>query len=108
MARKVKPEDFLKQIAEVAAGLRRDIEAQVDGFDPDPKASAERRRRGKTDFEYFCRTYFPHHARGDASAFHAFLFDRLLEIALDPEGGAREQIGRDPACTPETNEHLEY
>lgn len=93
MARKVKSDDFLKHIAEVAAALRRDIEAAVDGFDPDPKASAERRARGNAELEYFCRTYFPHHTRGDASAFHAFLFKRLPEIALDPEGGARELIG---------------
>ncbi len=89
---KVKAQDFLKQIAEVAAELRRGIQAQVDGFDPDPKAAAERRRRGKADFGFFCRTYFPHHARGEASAFHAFLFRRLPEIALDPAGGARELI----------------
>src|SRR3546814_11145268 len=87
MARKVKPEDFLKQIAEVAAGLRRDIEAQVDGFDPDPKASAERRRRGKPAFEYFCRTAFPLPAPGEASAVHTFLFAPPPHIALDPPHG---------------------
>ncbi|MEW5727733.1 MAG: phage terminase large subunit [Pseudomonadota bacterium] len=86
MARKVKPEDFLKEISALAADMRKRIEAEVDGFDPDPRASRQRRRGAENDFRYFCATYFPHHVKGEPSAFHAFLFERLPEIAAAPEG----------------------
>ncbi len=87
MAKKdVKPADFLKRIAEVAAEMRRSIEAQVDGFDPDPAASAARRQRAMGDYRFFAETYFPHHCKGQASSFHAWLFQTLPWIVSQPEG----------------------
>lgn len=87
MAKKdIKAADFLKHMAEVAAQLRRTIEAQVDGFDPDPAASANRRRRAQDDYQYFAETYFPHHCKGQSSSFHAWLFETLPWIVTQPDG----------------------
>lgn len=87
-ADKIKPEDFLKQIAAIAGDMRKRIEAEVDGFDPDPLAAAERRRRtmAADGFKSFCETYFPHHVQGSHSAFHKFLHVRLPEIVAAPDG----------------------
>ncbi len=87
MAKKdVKAADFLKLMAEVGAELRRAIEAQVDGFDPDPAASAARRRRAQDDYQFFAETYFPHHCKGQASTFHGWLFETLPWIVAQPDG----------------------
>lgn len=90
----VKQKDFLASIAEVAASLRQAIEAKVDDFDPDPAASAERRRRAQAadGFPFFAETYFPHHVRGQPSRFHDFLHTRLPAIVAEPDG-LREVIG---------------
>jgi len=88
---KVSQDDFLKQLAEIAADMRRQIESQCDGFDPDPAAAAARRRAAEAEFGFFCRTYFPHHVRGAASRFHEFLFERLPAIVMEP-AGLRELI----------------
>ncbi|MGA1856935.1 phage terminase large subunit [Azospirillum sp. 11R-A] len=82
----VKAADFLKRMAEVGAELRRTIEAQVDGFDQDPAASAARRKRAEGDYRFFAETYFPHHCRGVASSFHEWLFETLPWIVTRPEG----------------------
>ena len=71
-----------------AASLRRRIEAEVDGFDPDPAASARRRQRAQDDFEYFCRTYFPHYVRLANSVLHDYLYRRLPEIAASDKAEA--------------------
>ena len=64
-----------------AAQLRQRIEAQVSGFDPDPRARAERRRRADQDFEFFIGAYFPHYIRSPhKSELHRYLFKRLPEI----------------------------
>jgi len=86
MARERDPKDFLRQIADIAAAMRSRIEAEVDGFDADPRAARERQRLALADFAYFCRTYFPHHVKGEPSSFHTFLFERLPSIAAAPEG----------------------
>lgn len=64
-----------------AASLRKRIEAEVDGFDPDPLAAQARRLQGTNSFEYFARTYFPHYVKKANSLLHDYLYARLPEIA---------------------------
>ncbi len=64
-----------------AAALRTRIEAEVDGFDPDPLAAQERRRLASADFQTFARTYFPHYVTKANSRLHDYLYSRLPEIA---------------------------
>jgi len=72
---------FLAEMAELAASLRARIEAEVSGFDPDPAACAERRRRAFDDYDFFVSTYFPHYVRSPhKSALHRYLFSRLPQI----------------------------
>lgn len=63
-----------------AAALRARIEAEVTGFDADPRAAAERRSRAQDDLEYFARTYFPHYVTRPNSRLHDYLYRRLPEI----------------------------
>ncbi|NPY89721.1 hypothetical protein DZ962_031875, partial [Pseudomonas aeruginosa] len=49
----MKAKSFLSELTELAVQFRRQIEAEVAGFDPDPKASAARRERASADYEYF-------------------------------------------------------
>ena len=56
--------EFLKQLADYAAGQRRLIETEVAGFSVDPEASRQRKARvDGGDFEYFCQEYFPHYIK---------------------------------------------
>lgn len=71
---------FLDDVAKYAAEFRQIIEAEVDGFDPDPAASAARRRTAYADFEFFARTYFPHYVKKANSVLHDYLYQRLPEI----------------------------
>jgi predicted phage terminase large subunit-like protein len=83
--------DFFESLRQLERDIRAKLEAEVDGFPDDPAASAARRQKAADDFRYFCRTYFPHYVKGEESAFHAFLFDRLPAIPA-AGGGARELI----------------
>jgi predicted phage terminase large subunit-like protein len=80
MAR-ISSREFARQLAELAAGFRQQIEAQVSGFDPDKAASRARRKRADAEFEYFARTYFPHYVTKPNSRLHDYLYTRLPEIA---------------------------
>jgi len=90
MARITKRE-FLKQIADLAAQFRTQIEAEVDGFAHDPSAKTQRRERAIKDYEYFARTYFPHYVKFDNAALHDYLYQRFPEI-VDNGIGDHEAI----------------
>jgi len=77
---------FLADIAQLANEFRRQIEAAVDGFDPDPAASRTRRKRAFGDYEYFARTYFPHYVKNGNALLHDYLYKRLPELVDTPEG----------------------
>lgn len=83
--------DFYKEIAELQAELRRDIEAHATGLDPSPAARAARRKRvlADGDYRFFAYTYFPHHIRGEPSLFQAHFCDRFPQL-LRQSGGTRE------------------
>lgn len=88
MAKKAE-KDFLAGLAELAEGLRRQIDANLDGWDLKPEAIAERRRRvcdEVTGFEYFDRTYFPHYGTAEPSELHRYLHRRLPQIVNSPQG----------------------
>lgn len=82
---------FREEIAELARGLRAEIEAKQVGLDPSPAARLARRKRVLVDgdFEFFCYTYMSHHIRPPASQFHEHFFVRFPQI-LDKPGGAKE------------------
>lgn len=79
---------FLTDLARLAASLRERIEAEVAGFESDPAASRARRERAATDYEFFCRTYFPHYVAKANSRLHDYLYARLPEIVARPESAA--------------------
>jgi predicted phage terminase large subunit-like protein len=81
VAKATSTRNFLDDIARYAGEFRQIIEAEVDGFDPDPAASSERRRTATADFEFFARTYFPHYVKKANSRLHDYLYRRLPEIA---------------------------
>lgn len=78
--KKLDRKTFLLEITTLAVGLRRVIESEIDGFDPDPTKSRERRARAQVDFEFFARTYFPHYVKIANSVLHDYLYQRLPEI----------------------------
>lgn len=88
MARKknvsLNKKEFEAQLNELAASLRRSIEAEQVGFDPSQEAVNHRReavRDPVNGFRYFVQNYFPHYIRHkDESELHKFLFQRLPEI----------------------------
>lgn len=91
-AAKEKKDDFLKNIAALAADLRQHIESAVDGFSDSPTERQERIDTARTDFGYFCRTYFPHYVSGSASQFHAWLFEKLPRLVKRPAGIPGERL----------------
>lgn len=88
---KFNKKDFLNEIAALAGQFRLQIEAECDGFDPDPKASLKRAAQAKNDYEYFARTYFPHYIKSKNAVLHDYLYKRLPEI-VDAEDGQHEAI----------------
>lgn len=78
--------EFLKQIEDLAAQFRTQIEAEVDGFAPDAAARNERRKRVANDYEFFARTYFPHYVKHANAALHDYLYQRFPEIVDNGTG----------------------
>ena len=85
--KKLSTKHFQYAIADIAAALQQQIEADCEGFPSDPKASASRRKRALADFTFFRRTYFPHYCTipGD-SALHTWLDATLPRMAEAREG----------------------
>ena len=88
MANRVKysKREFLDGLKDLAADLRQQIEAKVDGFDPDPAAQAERKAKADHDLGFFARTYFPHYIQAEPSLLHDYLFNRLPGLARAKAG----------------------
>lgn len=85
---------FLDGLAQLAESLRRQIDADLDGWDISPEAIAERRRRvfdEVTGFEYFDSTYFPHYGKAAPSELHKYLYQRLPQI-IHSAAGQRDAI----------------
>ncbi len=81
--------DFLDGLAALAESLRRQIDADSEGWDVAPEAIAERRRMVCDDFggyAFFDRTYFPHYGRAEPSLLHEYLHQRLPQIVNAPTG----------------------
>lgn len=78
--------EFLRQIADLAAQFRVQIEAEVEGFAHDTAARNARRARAADDYEYFARTYFPHYVRHDNAALHDYLYRQFPEIVGNDTG----------------------
>jgi predicted phage terminase large subunit-like protein len=75
--------EFLAGLTALADDLRRQIDADMDGWDVSPEAIAERRRKvcdPVHGFEYWDRNYFPHYGKAEPSALHVYLYKRLPEI----------------------------
>lgn len=80
---------FLDGLAELAESLRKQIDADLDGWDITPEAVAERRRKVHdpvTGFEYFDRTYFPHYGKAEPSEMHKYLYRRIPQIVNSKQG----------------------
>jgi predicted phage terminase large subunit-like protein len=81
--------EFLDGLASLAESLRRQIDADLDGWDLAPEAIAERRRKvfdEVTGFEYFDSTYFPHYGKAAPSELHKYLYQRLPQVVLSTAG----------------------
>ena len=86
--------DFFAGLTALADDLRRQIDANLDGWDVDPSAIAERRRKvcdPVSGFEFWDRHYFPHYGRAEPSELHKYLYKRLPEI-INTVTGQRDAI----------------
>jgi hypothetical protein len=78
---------FLKQLENLANGLRQEIEAKQQGLDPSPAAILQRRKRVLSgDFKFFAYNYFPHHIWGEPSVFQAEFCELFPRLLLNKEG----------------------
>lgn len=86
MAKKLSNKEFLGSLEALTSALRQQIEAECDGFAPDPAASTERRRQAVADFAFFRATYFPHYVRAPgASVLHTWLDTELPAVLACPD-----------------------
>lgn len=82
--------EFELELAKLGDEIRSQIELECEAFATDPAASFERRERAWWDYEYFCRTYFPHYVpTAHFSQFHQFIFKRFPQV-IDGEADGRE------------------
>lgn len=86
MSGKLKRKEFLLELARMADGLRRTIEAECEGFSPDAAAARKRRDRAWNDFRFFRSTYFPHYCRYADSVLHTWLDETLPALVTNPAG----------------------
>lgn len=84
--RLLKDKDFLSELRAYADEQRRLVEAECDGFATDHAARDMRCTRARNDFEFFCRTYFPHYVKSEASVFHRWLYDTVPKLIDKPTG----------------------
>ena len=82
----LKDKDFLAELRAYADEQRRLMEAECDGFATDPVARDQRRARAHLDFEFFCRSYFPHYVKSEPSVFHRWLYDTVPRLIDKPTG----------------------
>ena len=76
-------------MAQLADDLRRQIDANLDGWDVSAAAIAERRRRvcdPLRGFAFWDQRYFPHYGKAAPSALHEYLYERLPVIVNTPAG----------------------
>lgn len=81
--------EFLASIASLAESLRRQVDANTDGWDITPSAIAERRLRVMdpvTGFSFFRREYFRHYGTAEPSLLHTYLEFRLSAIVAAATG----------------------
>ena len=81
--------DFIESLSALADDLRKQIDANLDGWDNDPAAIAERRRKvcdPVSGYAYWDQTYFPHYGKAEPSELHKYLYKRLPEIVNTPSG----------------------
>ncbi|MGJ7611825.1 MULTISPECIES: phage terminase large subunit [unclassified Variovorax] len=81
--------EFFTGLTELAESLRRQIDADLDGWDVSPEAVAERRRKvfdPVNGFEYWDRHYFPHYGKAEPSELHKYLYRRLPQMVNTPSG----------------------
>ena len=74
--------EFSSEIEAFAESLRRQIEADVEGFAPDQS----RAKRAADDFEFFSKTYFPHYTTHSQSSVHQWLTQQLPKAISAPRG----------------------
>jgi predicted phage terminase large subunit-like protein len=89
MAKKIrllKDKDFLQELHAFADEQRRLIEAECDGFATDHAARDLRATRAHGDYEFFCRTYFPHYVKSEPSLFHKWFYESVPKLIDRPTG----------------------
>lgn len=80
--------EFEEELAKLGEEIRNTIELECEAFDTDPAASKARQERAWNDYEFFCRTYFPHYVpTAFFSLFQQFIFKRLPEVIDGPTDG---------------------
>ena len=81
--------EFIEGLAQLADDLRRQIDANLDGWDVSAAAIAERRRKvcdPLRGFAFWDQHYFPHYGGAAPSALHEYLYERLPVIVNTPAG----------------------
>ncbi|MDR2219327.1 MAG: phage terminase large subunit [Methylobacillus sp.] len=82
--------EFEEELARLGEEIRQTIELECEAFATAPEASKARRERAWNDYEFFCRTYFPHYVPTEYfSLFQRFIFKRLPEV-IDGATDGRE------------------
>lgn len=83
---RLRDKDFLAELKAYADAQRALIEAECEGFDPDPTARDIRASRARDDFRFFAKTYFPHYVKGEESVFHTWFYDNVPALVVQPGG----------------------
>lgn len=88
--------DFNKELERYGQELRVQIELECESFKLDPKASKVRVEKAKTDYQFFCSTYFPHYVTSEFfSSFQKKVFDDINDI-LDYKESYKKSIYKAP------------
>lgn len=83
---KLRDKDFLAELAGFAEQQRAMVEAECEGFSTDYSARDQRRTKAQYDYEFFCRTYFPHYVKSESSVFQNWLYVNFPKLVDKPTG----------------------
>ncbi|MBF0381385.1 MAG: phage terminase large subunit [Magnetococcales bacterium] len=89
---KITNTQFKKKLNNLSERLKESIEKEVTGLDCNPEVIKKRVAKGRSNFRFFAKTYFPHYISQHDSTLHTYLYQRLDELVKTENKGTKLAI----------------
>jgi predicted phage terminase large subunit-like protein len=89
---KITNKQFQDKLNNLSERLKESIEKEVTGLDCGLEVTKKRVEKGRTNFRFFAKTYFPHYISQHDSTLHTFLYQRLDQLVKAKKPGTKLAI----------------